>query len=57
MEVPLSAVHQPAYDGTHLGDYLEDTYSFIYSAYCKVFDKEVGVDGVKYLDLRDTGSL
>lgn len=48
MEVLLSAAHQPAYDGSnHFGDYLEDIYSFIYSAYRKVFNKkEVGMDEV-----------
>ena len=30
-EVLLSAAHQPAYDGSNFGDYLEDIYSFIYS--------------------------
>lgn len=47
MEVLLSAVHQPACDGTHFGDYLDDIYSYIYSPYREVFNKkEVGMDEV-----------
>lgn len=42
MEVLFSAVRQPAYDGTHFGDYI---YSFLYSADREPFKKEVGMNG------------